>query len=277
MGRVGARRNSARQGHEQPEDRWAARPVADPHRVRLLSKPNQTGSWWAPPTGRGGPQHIPRPPAARLGGPPPWSGLRAQDRVARLDQLIERLATRSAQVVEGGPTAATASAVLCVLYEDEGELHVVLTRRSPNMRHHAHEISFPGGRQDPSDADLWATALRESAEEIGLDPGTVVPVGQLDSFVTVGSRSLIHPFVAVCAGRPVVEVASPREVEAVVHVSLAELLSDEVWREEIWQFDDRGERALTFFEIVGDTIWGATGAMLRQLLAIATDTEAQSG
>ena len=57
-----------------------------------------------------------------------------------------------------------------------------------------------------------------------------------------------------------------------MHVSLAELLQGEVWREEIWGFRQYGVRALTFFEIEGDTIWGATGSMLRQLLAIATGT-----
>jgi hypothetical protein len=73
-------------------------------------------------------------------------------------------------------------------------------------------------------------------------------------------------------------VASPDEVESVRHIALSELLLDEVWREEIWPFrDEAGDRAVTFFEVVGDTIWGATGSMLRQLLAIATQTEPDPG
>lgn len=174
-----------------------------------------------------------------------------------------------------GPVAAgvQSSAVLCLLYEQDAQPHVVLTRRSPTMRHHAHEISFPGGRQDPTDHDLITTALREAEEEIALDPASVTVVGALDRFVTVGSRTLIHPFVAIADRPPVLEVASPNEVEAIVHVSLAELLQDEVWREEIWDLEQHGLRALTFFELVGDTVWGATGAMLRQLLAIGTRTD----
>ena len=70
---------------------------------------------------------------------------------------------------------------------------------------------------------------------------------------------------------PGLEVAG--EVEAIVHVSLAELLSDVVWREEIWTWQGATPRALSFFEVPGDTIWGATGSMLRQLLAIATGTD----
>ena len=164
--------------------------------------------------------------------------------------------------------------MLCVLYEDRDGPHVLLTRRSPTMRHHAHEISFPGGRRDATDPDLWFTALREAEEEVALDPTTVEQVGGLDRFTTVGSRTLIHPYVAVSAHRPEVHVASPEEVEAIVHVSLAELLADHVWREEIWAMGpERGTRALSFFEIEGDTIWGATGSMLRQLLAIATSTD----
>ena len=92
--------------------------------------------------------------------------------------------------------------------------------------------------------------------------------------MTVGSQSLIHPFVAIADARPDLSVASPEEVEAIVHVSLAELLRDDVWREEIWGFREHGVRALTFFELEGDTVWGATGSMLRQLLAIATGTDA---
>ncbi|MEM9466229.1 MAG: CoA pyrophosphatase [Actinomycetota bacterium] len=175
----------------------------------------------------------------------------------------------------GDLTATTQdSAVLCVLYDDVGGPHVLLTRRSPTMRHHAHEVSFPGGRRDDTDADLWATALREAEEEVALDPSSVVEVGGLDRFTTVGSRSLIHPYVAVSETVPAVQVASPGEVEAIVTVSLAELLSDIVWREEIWGMREfGGPRALSFFEIEGDTIWGATGSMLRQLLAIATGTD----
>jgi 8-oxo-dGTP pyrophosphatase MutT (NUDIX family) len=171
------------------------------------------------------------------------------------------------------PDSTRESAVVAVLYEDAGEPHVVLTRRSPRMRQHAHEISFPGGRRDPDDESLWHTAVREATEEIALDPGVIEHVGALDSFVTGGSQSLVHPYVAIAHKRPRVHVASPDEVESVRHIALSELLLDEVWREEIWPFQDGlGDRPVTFFEVMGDTIWGATGSMIRQLLSIATRT-----
>ncbi len=172
------------------------------------------------------------------------------------------------------PPGTRESAVLAILYEDHDGPHVVLTRRSPRMRHHAHEMSFPGGRRDPEDPDLWSTAVRESIEEVALDPAAIEPIGELDSFVTGGSGVLVHPFVAVADRRPDLKVASPVEVESIRHVSLTELLLDVVWREEVWPaFGARPERAFTFFELMGDTIWGATGSMLRQLLAVATGAD----
>ena len=143
---------------------------------------------------------------------------------------------------------------------------MVLTRRSPRLASHTHEVSFPGGRHDPDDADLWATAVREATEEIDLDPMLPRLVGCLDPVVTVGSRNLIHPFVAVLP-RPPDLIANPDEVEAVRLVALDELLHDDVYREEEWT--RHGDPwILTFFELVGDTVWGATAAMLRQLLVL---------
>lgn len=170
------------------------------------------------------------------------------------------------------PLPGTApSAVLVLLYEHGGEPWVVLTRRAAHLRSHAGEVSFPGGRREPGDADLWATALREASEEIGLDPGAVEQVGRLDSFVTVGSRSMVCPFVATVERRPEL-VPDPAEVERVLHVALAELTNPEAWREEIWSLGPAfgGERTTTFFEMPGDTVWGATAAVLRRLLAVAT-------
>ncbi len=163
--------------------------------------------------------------------------------------------------------------MLVLLYEHRGEPWVVLTRRSWHLRHHAGEVSFPGGRREPGDADLWATALREASEEVGLAPGTVRRVSRLDRFVTVGSRSLVCPFVATVDRRPEL-VPDPAEVERVLRVPLSELTDPEAWREEIWSLGEAfgGERAMTFFELPGDTVWGATAAVLRRLLMIATGT-----
>lgn len=219
---------------------------------------------------RGGAQRIPRPELWRPGRPAPWAHLPAAARTVDLGSLESILTARGPgrlRVDNWRPSATTrTSAVLVPLYDDRGELHVVLTRRSPHLRSHTSEVSFPGGRSDDGESPL-TTALREAEEEIGLAPTLVRPIGELDRFVTVGSASLVHPMVAALPGRPAL-VPAPAEVEHILHVPLAELLADGVFREELWPIGDR-DRPITFFELYGDTVWGATAAMLRQLLALA--------
>jgi 8-oxo-dGTP pyrophosphatase MutT (NUDIX family) len=178
------------------------------------------------------------------------------------------------------------SAVLAPFYVEAGELWVVLTRRAWTLRAHTGEVSFPGGRVDPGETPVDA-ARREAMEEVGLDPAAVEVLGELDHLMTVTSSSFIVPHVALLPdGRPQL-TPSPGEVDAVLHVPVAELLLDEVFREERWTFDvtpawappamlrEREgapiQRSIFFFELEGDTLWGATAAMLRHLLALALD------
>ncbi len=147
---------------------------------------------------------------------------------------------------------------------------MILTRRAAHLRTHSREVAFPGGGHEPGDTDLWETACREAHEEIGLDPAAVVRIGELDPFFTVGSDSLVFPYVAeLPGGRPPGLRPDPGEVEKILDVPLSDLLDPEAYRQELWP---RGGtlRPISFFEIPGDTIWGATAAILRQLLLLAT-------
>lgn len=209
-----------------------------------------------------------------MGGAAPWAELPEHRRRPSLERVVQAVATAPSTLLPSPASArpgSAPSAVLVLLYEHGGEPWVVLTRRAWHLRHHAGEVSFPGGRREPGDADLWATALREATEEVGLDAGSVTRIGRLDSFVTVGSRSLVCPFVATVDRRPEL-VADPVEVDQVLHVPLSELTHPDAWREEIWSLDAAlgGERTMTFFELPGDTVWGATAAVLRRLLSVAT-------
>lgn len=165
------------------------------------------------------------------------------------------------------PSTDLASAVLAGLYEHEDDLWVVLTRRSESLRLHRGEVSFPGGRQEPGE-DLFTTALREAEEEVALDPSIVEPIGELDHLSTVSSNSFIAPYVVALSGRPELR-ANPGEVDAVLHVPVSELLEHQ--REERWWMYG-AYRPIVFFDLIGDTVWGATGAMLRQLLGVGTGT-----
>jgi 8-oxo-dGTP pyrophosphatase MutT (NUDIX family) len=177
------------------------------------------------------------------------------------------LAGRPAPVASQG---AAPSAVLVPLYEGPDGLGVVLTRRAWGLRTHRGEVSFPGGRCDRGESPAEA-ALREAHEEVGLDPAGVEVLGELDHLTTVTRRAYIVPVVALLDGTPEL-VANPGEVDAVLHVPLAELLSPGVYREERWGIEEQ-HRPVYFFELVGDTVWGATAAMLRQLLARLLDAD----
>jgi 8-oxo-dGTP pyrophosphatase MutT (NUDIX family) len=223
-----------------------------------------------PAVARGGPQRIPRPPGTRLGGPPAWASLPEASRRPTLHGVRRALADGPEprrSPVEG--LTSRCSAVLAPLYEHEGEVHVVLTRRAWHMRSHTGEVSFPGGKQEPGET-LWQTALREAREETHLDPGSVERIGELDHLATVTSRSSIVPFVGVLPDRPRL-VPNPDEVDAILHVPLAELLDPAVYRQERWGLPGI-DRPIHFFEIVGDTIWGATASMLVDLLTRITAT-----
>ena len=151
------------------------------------------------------------------------------------------------------------AAVLVGLVERDGEWQVLLTRRTDSLRHHAGQISFPGGRIEASDADPVRAALREAQEEVGLAPECVVPLGYLDPFVTITGFH-VYPVVAqVHAG--FAPTLDPAEVAEAFEVPLGFLLDpDNARRLEV---DYRGgKRALIEFRYGDYRIWGATAAML---------------
>jgi 8-oxo-dGTP pyrophosphatase MutT (NUDIX family) len=221
----------------------------------------------ADPRRRGGPQRIPRPPDARPGRPAPWLDLPPAERhvdLARVRAAFSHEAQRRPRPARIERPDTRRAAVLAPVYEQDGEAWLVLTRRAQGMRSHQGEVSFPGGRRD-GDEPLVATALREAEEEIRLDPASVEVVGELDHLTTAISSVAIAPFVGALPGVPTGLRPADAEVERILHVPVSELLEDEVFHEEVWTFGVR-PRPMWFFDLEGDTVWGATAALLRQLL-----------
>jgi 8-oxo-dGTP pyrophosphatase MutT (NUDIX family) len=161
---------------------------------------------------------------------------------------------------------ARPSAVLVALFEGDRGAEVVLTRRSWHMRSHRGEVSFPGGRSDAGETPVQ-TALRESHEEVLLDPALVRVVGQLDHLTTLVSSSLIVPVVGHLAELPELRPGTG-EVDRIFTVPLGELMRSDTFREERWSDRDT-TRSVYFFELDDETVWGATGRILVQLLTIA--------
>lgn len=137
---------------------------------------------------------------------------------------------------------------------------VLLTRRSSLLRTHSGQVSFPGGRPDPSDRDLAATALREAQEEIGLDPSQVTLLGRLPRQDTRISNFLITPFVGLLA--PGARwAAAPDEVDAIFGLELEVLMDPEAPR----LIEDGLRRGAWSWPHPDHDIWGATAAILVRL------------
>jgi 8-oxo-dGTP pyrophosphatase MutT (NUDIX family) len=148
------------------------------------------------------------------------------------------------------------------LAPDGGEPHAVLTRRRADLRRHAGEISFPGGRQDAEDADLSATALREAEEEIGLPRARVRLLGELTPVSTFVTGYEIHPFVGLIPAGLCWE-ASPTEVDAVLELSLDALRASRTRT----RIERRGIAFETDAYVVEEhLIWGATARIVENLL-----------
>ena len=161
--------------------------------------------------------------------------------------------------VEGTAKAA----VLVPLHERDGQLLAVFTRRRDDLRVHAGQISFPGGRLDPGDPGLVAAALREATEEIGLPREAVTLLGALQPVSVVVSGFALYPFVGDIV-RPAAWIPAPIEVEEILELPLDALAGRYAHQTLV-----RGERRIDTptFRAGPDTIWGATAHILKDLLA----------
>ena len=193
-------------------------------------------------------------------------------RLSRLPDPLPAPADVLMPVLVGGPELAAAArcrasgrpgrpaAVLVLLYPDAaGEARVVLIERTTGDGHHSGEVSFPGGKAEPEDADLAATALREAAEEVALDPvaAGVRVVGRLDRFWIPVSDFEVTPVVAL-AERPPGLAPSPAEVARIVEPPVARVPARRADRRSSSGRSATGRCATAPTTLDGLSVWGAT-------------------
>lgn len=182
--------------------------------------------------------------------------------VERIEQALSDYTPRKVDQ----PTASPA-AVLILVCTGAGEPRVVFTERTHQVEHHKGQISFPGGACDEEDESIEVTALRETFEEIGVDPTDVRILGQLDDMVTV-SNFRVTPFVgAVTCETTYNYRVNDDEVASVVEVPLGHLLDEQNMELEVRQHNGR-EVLVPAFAYEGHRIWGATARMLHQLIEL---------
>ncbi len=196
----------------------------------------------------------------------PWAGLPLPTDLEQIRSIIAASSPHRppATSVDGRPP----SAVLVPFGDSGSGPELLFTRRAWHLRSHRGEVCFPGGRLEPHDVDLVATALRETNEEIALPPGSVTVIGELDRLTTVSSPSYIVPVVGVIDTWPELR-PDPDEVDGILTLPLTELADPDIFREEIW-VRNGVPMNIFFFELVGDTLWGATARMVHNLLTLLT-------
>ncbi|WP_114326368.1 CoA pyrophosphatase [Candidatus Colwellia aromaticivorans] len=142
-------------------------------------------------------------------------------------------------------------------------LHVLLTRRASHLKHHPSQISFPGGKVEPTDKNVIHTALREAQEEIGLSPDSVSIVGQLPNYEIISGYQ-VTPIVAIIES-PQYYQKDANEVDEIFQVPLQHFLQPQNHRT-INSYHNGRYHNVHFFPYKHYNIWGATAAMLKDLV-----------
>ena len=178
--------------------------------------------------------------------------------LARLkDQLFLKLAPAPASVL-------VPAGVLVPLFVQGEALQVLFTQRTLLVKDHRGQIAFPGGVRDPEDADLLATALRETQEEIGLASAAVEVLGTLPPVATITGYH-ITPFVGLIP-YPYDFHPSPREVKRLLALPVGDFYAPARWRTGPYVFQGRTTR-VCFWQNGQEVVWGATARILLNLLA----------
>ena len=158
------------------------------------------------------------------------------------------------------------SSVLLLVFPEDDQLYICLTKRPSTMKHHPGQISFPGGKVEKEDTSALITALREAREEVGIDPETIEILGKLSDLYVEVSRFSIQPFLAWADKRPEFLVDFG-EVEELILCPLGDFIANETILETELQ-TVTGSLLVKYYPFNGQFIWGATAMILAELIEL---------
>ncbi len=189
-------------------------------------------------------------------------GLPGRDYQLKMAAILKR------SIFDAPPTARKA-AVLVLLFPKNGEWQLVLTERTGNDNDpHSRQISFPGGSVEAADVDLTATALRETHEEIGVDPSVIQVIGRMTDVYIPVSNFHVQPFLAWTNEAPQYR-RQETEVKQVMETPLSVLQNEANWKVKDIKINDIYDlKNVPYFEVFGKAVWGATAMMISELLEI---------
>lgn len=187
----------------------------------------------------------------------------SRERTVTLEAVRSALATH---VPERMPDQGRPAAVLVPLFERDGRVFVVLTKRTDGLSTHAGQISFPGGKREEGEREPRVTALREAHEEIGLSPESVEIIGELDDCPTFVSNFVISPVVGIIPDGYRF-VPNMDEIDHVFEASFDDFLRPGALR--IESIDRDGQSyTMVRYSVAGQIVWGATARILTQLFTL---------
>ena len=178
-----------------------------------------------------------------------------------MDEVRARLSGRPARKPDIGGRELRRAGVLVPLFVRDAGLWILLTRRTESVEHHRGQISFPGGAEEAGDESLFATAVRETQEELAIAPSDIVALGALSPIVTV-TNFYVEPYVAAVP-QPYVWRPAEAEIAEVIEAPVAALMDPAILEKK--PMPGR-EGTILFYHHDKHTIWGATAGILAELL-----------
>lgn len=160
--------------------------------------------------------------------------------------------------------------VLIALYPDYGTIRTVLMKRPDYVGAHSGQVSFPGGKKEPSDPDIVATALREAQEEVAISPQEVRILGQLTELYIPASNFLVYPVIGLLDYVPDL-MPDTHEVERILLPKLTHFFRNDIVGEKVIPIQDNLTVNAPFYDVEGQIVWGATAMIISEFTQVLRD------